>query len=79
MKSQIKSFILEKFLPGEDPEKLNDDTPLMTGGILDSLSTATLVEFLEDTFHVQFQAFEMSVDYLDTIDLIAETVQSKQG
>ena len=79
IKENIRSFILKEFLDGENEDKLNHDTPLVTGGILDSISTAQLVAHLEEQFGVQFHAHEMSVDYLDTIDLIAETVQSKQG
>jgi len=32
--SEIKDFVLTEFLPGEDPNELKDDTPLITGGIL---------------------------------------------
>src|SRR3546814_5662909 len=30
IKSTVKAFILEEFLPGERPEALTDDTPLVT-------------------------------------------------
>ena len=79
IKKKVKEFIANEFLDGADSGSLDDNTPLMTGGILDSISTAQLVAHLEEQFGVQFNAHEMSVDYLDTIDLIAETVQSKQG
>ena len=78
-KADIKAYIMEEFLPGEDPNELKDTTPLITGGILDSISTVKLVAFLEEHFDVQFQAYEMNADYLDTIHLIAETVESKQA
>ena len=78
IKENIRTFILKEFLDGENEDKLNHTTPLVTGGILDSISTAQLVAHLEEQFGVQFHAHEMSVDYLDTIDLIAETVQFKQ-
>ncbi|MGI9175930.1 MAG: acyl carrier protein [Rhodothermales bacterium] len=78
-KADIKAYIMNEFLPGEDPDELEDTTPLITGGILDSISTVKLVAFLEEHFGVQFQAYEMNADYLDTIALIAETVESKQA
>ncbi len=74
----IKSYILDEFLPGENPEALEDSTALITGGILDSLATLKLVSFLEETFGVEIQAHETTVDYLDTVDDIAELVSSKQ-
>ena len=46
----IHDFILREFLPGEDPNELQDQTRLITGGILDSISTLKLVTFLEDHF-----------------------------
>lgn len=77
IKASVKEYIMDEFLPGEDPEALTDDTPLITGGILDSIATVKLVGFLEDRFGVQFQAHEMSADYLDTLDEVAGVVASK--
>jgi len=76
-KEIIRAYILEEFLPGEDPAELTDSTPLITGGILDSLSTIKLVVFLEKQFRIKFQAHETMVDYLNTISDIAQLVHSK--
>ena len=77
IKEPIKAYILEEFLPGEDPAELTDSTPLITGGILDSLATLKLVLFLEGRFHVKIEAHETMVDYLNTISDIAQLVNSK--
>ncbi len=77
IKATVKDFILKEFLPGENPDELSDTTPLVTGGILDSLATLKLVAFLEEEFNIQLQAHETGVDYLNTIDDIASLVQSK--
>jgi acyl carrier protein len=76
-KKTIKAYILEEFLPGEDPEALTDSTPLITGGILDSLATVKLMAFLEERFQIELQAHEARVDYLNTISDMAELVRSK--
>jgi acyl carrier protein len=73
----VKAFLMEEFLPGEDPQTLTDSTPLITGGVLDSISTVKLVAFLEERFGVEFQAYEMSPDHLDTLREITKTVCSK--
>jgi len=78
IKDSIRSYILEEFLPGENPAALTDTTTLITGGILDSLATVKLVAFLEENFGVQVEAHEMTADYLDTVEDIARLVQSKQ-
>ena len=77
VKDIIKGYILEQFLPGENPAELTDSTPLITGGILDSLATIKLVVFLEERFKIQIEAHETMVDYLDTITDIAQLVSSK--
>jgi acyl carrier protein len=76
-KEVIKDYILKEFLPGENPAELTDSTPLITGGILDSLATIKLVVFLEQQFQIQIQAHETMADYLDTIADIAQLVNSK--
>jgi acyl carrier protein len=77
VKQAIREYILEEFLPGENPAELTDSTPLITGGILDSLATIKLVSFLEQRFKIQIQAHETMVDYLDTVNDIAQLVGSK--
>jgi acyl carrier protein len=77
IREAIRGYILEEFLPGENPAELTDSTPLITGGILDSLATMRLVLFLEERFQIQIQAHETMVDYLNTISDIAQLVRSK--
>jgi acyl carrier protein len=74
----VRQYILNEFLPGEAPELLTDATPLVTGGILDSIATMKLAAFLEERFHIALQAHEMSVDHLNTVADIVRLVQSKQ-
>lgn len=73
----VKDYIMSEFLTGEDPEALSDTTPLISGGILDSISTVKLVSFLEETFGIQFSAHEISTDYLDTLADITSLVEQK--
>jgi acyl carrier protein len=79
IEQKIKGYILEECLPGEDPDELTPSTPLISGGILDSLSTLKLVAFLEEQFNIEVAAHEASVDHLDTIELISALVRGKQA
>jgi acyl carrier protein len=74
----VKGFILDRFLPGEDPANLTRTTPLISGGILDSLATLELVTFLEKTYGIQLEAHEVDPERLDTLDRIATLVAAKQ-
>ena len=73
----VKEFILTEFLPGEDPAELTEATPLITGGILDSLATMKLIMFLEERYGIAMQAHEADAEHLDTIALIERLVQAK--
>ncbi len=74
-----KNFVLVEFLPGEDARNLAVDTPLISSGVLDSISRLKLVTFLEDSYGVQFEAHEMGADYLETLSDIADVVMEKKG
>jgi acyl carrier protein len=73
----VSDYILREFLPGEDPSELRPETPLITGGILDSISTLKLVVFLEESFGVTVEAHEAGVDHLDSVGQIAALVARK--
>jgi acyl carrier protein len=74
----IKSFILEEFLPGEDPGKLTPTTPLMSTGILDSLATLKLITFLESEFDIEVRAQEADQEHFNTLEAICDLVDSKR-
>ena len=79
IQKSVKEYLLKTFLPGEDPDSLTPDTPLISGGILDSISTVKLVTFLEEQYKVEFQAHEINSDNLETLTDIANTVQLKSA
>jgi acyl carrier protein len=73
----VKDFILNEFLPDEDPTQLTESTPMVTTGILDSIATLKLVLFLEEHFSITIEPYEADAEHLDTIELIAKLVRSK--
>lgn len=79
IKKAVKDFILKEFLSGENPDSFTDATPLISGGVLNSLATLQLVTFLEDTFDISVKAHEVGVDYMETIADIASFVLSKKA
>ncbi len=74
----VHGYILNEFLPGEDPGDLTDRTPLITGGILDSITTLKLVVFLEEHFGITVEAHEAGVEHLDSIGQIARLIAEKK-
>jgi len=77
IKNEIKQYILQEFLPGEDPANLTDSVQLVRGGILDSLATLKLVAFLEEHYKIQIEAHEANPENLDSLPEIAALVQRK--
>ena len=79
IRAQLRDYLLREYLPGEDPAELTDDTPLISGGILDSIGTLKLVVFLEDQFGVRVEAHETGIDHLDSIGLIVRFIDRKRA
>ncbi|HWJ05645.1 MAG TPA: acyl carrier protein [Steroidobacteraceae bacterium] len=77
IRAQVKTFLLDTFLPGENPDELTDQTPLISGGILDSIATLKLVMFLEERFKIGLEAHEADREHLDTLADIATLVRTK--
>ena len=75
----VKQYILETYLPGENPSALTPSTPLITSGILDSLATLDLVSFLEKRFGVELEANDVDHSKLATLEDIARMVQAKRS
>ena len=77
VEQKVKAFILKEFLPGEDPDELQSDTPLLTTGILDSIATLKLVSFLESEFDIGIEAHEADAQNMNTVGQITALVSSK--
>ena len=75
--TNIKSFILDQFLPGENPDELTGDTDLIDGGVMDSLAILKLVNFLEESYDIAIDPRDMNTDNLRTIGSISALVESK--
>jgi acyl carrier protein len=79
VKERLRQYILTAHLPGESPANLQDDTPLRTSGVLDSLATLALVSFVEKEFNVELEAHETGIESFDSIGSIAALVARKRG
>ena len=75
----VKQYILDEFLPGENPDNLTDDLPLISSGILDSIATLKLVLFIEEHFGITIEAHEADKENMDSLRQIVEIVSAKRG
>jgi acyl carrier protein len=74
----IREFVLCEFLPGEDPDALTETTPLISGGIIDSIDSVKLIVFLETEFDIVVEAFDVDLDLLDTVEALERFVNGKR-
>ena len=56
---------------------IEDATPLITGGLIDSIGMIGFVAFLESRFAVEFMPREIDVHSLDTVERIEELIRKK--
>lgn len=79
IKEVVRGYLLQNLFDSGSGDELTDSTPLISGGILDSISTLQLVSFLEEKFKIEFRPNEVDQDNLNTISRIANFVRSKSG
>ena len=76
MKEMILEYIKNEYLDEEEAEdiKLNENTPLISGGIVDSFSMVSLKRFLEKKFAISIPDDEASPQAFDTVTSILALV-----
>jgi acyl carrier protein len=79
IKGKVKDFILSHILAGESPANLKDHTPLRNNGILNSISTLRLIQFVEAQFEIEVSIGDANSSNFNSIDNIAAYVVAKQA
>ena len=74
-----EGFHPREFLPGEDPEELTDTTPLITGGIFDSIATLKLVTVHRGALRDRVPGTRGRRSTSNTITDIASLVHAKKA
>lgn len=68
-KAAIRNFILANIIKDNSVE-LTDDTPLLTGGLVDSLGIVRLVTFIEDNQGIKVPLEDITIENFETLDLL---------
>lgn len=76
MKSQLRRFIVDNFLFGEDGHFTDDDS-FLEKGIIDSTGVLELAAFLEERFRVHVEDDELLPENLDSINRLVQFVTRK--
>lgn len=78
IKKVVLEYVIEEYLEDEDQE-LTYDTPLISGGIVDSFSMVSLKRFLEARYKISIPDEQASPEAFDSVDKIAVLVESFVG
>ncbi|MCB0555587.1 MAG: acyl carrier protein [Phaeodactylibacter sp.] len=78
IKGKVREYLVAELNLPISQEELQDDTPLLSSRLIDSISALLLVEFLEKEYKIEFKPHEVNHDNLDSLDLIANFVEGKQ-
>jgi len=74
----VRKFISENFYI-TDPASIDDDTLLVTSGIVDSTGMLEVIAFIEDQFEVRIADHEMTPENLESISRITAFVSRKRA
>jgi acyl carrier protein len=73
---QIRAYIVENFLLGQD-NGVRDEESLLGAGIVDSTGVLEIMGFLEKTFRIELQDEDLVPENLDSIRNLASFVDRK--
>jgi len=78
MEPELRSFLAENFLLGEEFRGLPGSASLIEAGIIDSTGVLELVGFLEETYGIEIADAELVPENLDSIDNILRFMAAKR-
>ncbi|PLX20731.1 MAG: acyl carrier protein [Marinilabiliales bacterium] len=74
MKEVILEYVIEEYCDEEDDD-IGFDTPLISGGIVDSFSMVSLKRFLENKYKISIPDADASPEAFDTVNKIEALVK----
>ena len=73
IKQKLKHYILNDILRNPD-YPLEDNEPMISGGLIDSFSLVHIAVFVENEFAVKLPDTELTVENMDTIEAMAQRI-----
>jgi acyl carrier protein len=78
MKEIIRQYVIDEYVDEEGLE-INYDTPLISGGIVDSFSMVSLLRFLEHKYNIKIPNEKATPEAFDTVNNIVKLVNEYIG
>jgi acyl carrier protein len=71
----ILNYVKNEYLEEDDDREISYDTPLISGGIVDSFSMVSLKRFLETKYNIQIPDAKASPEAFDTVNNIVNLLK----
>ncbi|MCX6270180.1 MAG: acyl carrier protein [Bacteroidetes bacterium] len=78
MKDIVLKYVIDEYLE-DDSETLTYDSPLISGGIVDSFSMVSLKRFLENKYSISIPDADATPEAFDTVNKICVLVEKFAG
>ncbi len=75
LKNIVLNYVKNEYLEEGDDREVDFNTPLISGGIVDSFSMVSLKRFLENKYNIQIPDAKATPDAFDTVNNIAELLK----
>ena len=76
IQSEVRDFVVDAFLYGEDDPEILSDTNLVERGVVDSINVLQLVEFMEESYDIMLEPEDLF--QLISIANIAELIEVRR-
>ena len=73
MKSVVREYVVREYV--EDDSEITYDTPLISGGIVDSFSMVSLKRFLENKYKISIPDDKATPEAFDSVNKICALVR----
>ncbi len=78
IKDIVLEYVIEEYVD-EDDDEITFDTPLISGGIVDSFSMVSLKRFLENKYSISIPDEKATPEAFDSVSKIAVLVKEYLG
>jgi acyl carrier protein len=75
LKDVILDYVKKEYLEEDDDREITYDSPLISGGIVDSFSMVSLKRFLETKYAIQIPDAKATPEAFDSVENIIKLLQ----
>ncbi len=76
--NQLRSFVIQNYLFGNEDAMVKPEESFMENGIIDSLGILELIEFCEDSYNITIEDNELVPENLDSLNNLTAFILKKE-